>query len=235
MRGRGFYGLLGITALLYVVTIAQIFFRTPDERVMGVVYKIVYFHAPGAYCMYLGATACLVGSVGYLVRPKDVWDALARAGGELAVVFGAITLATGALWGAKSWGHLWAWDPQLTTTLLSVLIYVSYTLIRGFAGEGAGERRFAAALGVLGAFNLPIIHYSVKKWGGQHPTVMREGGGGLHGADMVLSMILGFTAFTLFTVLLLWARVRLEMQRARLRRLEEDAIDHELDDRTEVS
>ena len=33
----------------------------------------------------------------YLIKPTDAWDALARAGGEVAVVFGAIVLTTGPL------------------------------------------------------------------------------------------------------------------------------------------
>ena len=41
--------------------------------------------------------------------------------------------------------------------MLSWLIYVAYTVLRAFSGDGPGERKFSAALGVLGAANLPII------------------------------------------------------------------------------
>jgi len=183
--------------------------------------------------MYIGATACFFGSLVYLARPSDTADALARSGAEAAVVFGTIVLTTGPLWGAKAWGTFWTWDPRLTTELLSVLIYVAYLVLRAFAGDGAGERRFASALGVLGAANLPIIHYSVQKWGGQHPTVITGRGGGLSHPDMKLALVMGFVAFTLLAVQLLWARTRLEIVQSRLRRAEEDAIDLGLDSRTE--
>jgi heme exporter protein C len=184
--------------------------------------------------MYIGATACFVGSIGYLLRPRDVWDALARAGAEVAVLFGVILLATGSLWGAKAWGVYWTWDPRLTTSLLSVLVYVSYLVLRTFGGDGEGERRFAAALGIIGAFNLPIIHYSVQKWSGQHPTVITSKGGGLQHPDMKLALGLSFMAFTLFAITLLWTRVRLEVAKSRLQRAEEDALDLGLDDRMEA-
>jgi heme exporter protein C len=235
MLKRTFPVLLLLTALLFAVTIGHIFLLTPSEARMGIVQKIFYFHVPSAYCMYLGATACFVGSVGYLMRGTDAWDAAGRAGAEVAVIFGAIVMTTGPLWGAKAWGHYWAWDPRLTTSLLSLLIYVSYMLLRSFTGDGQGERKFAAALGILGAFNLPIIHYSVKKWGGQHPTVITNKGGGLQHPAMKVSLTLAFIAFTLLVVLILWARIRGELQRAELERLEEDAIDLGLDDRVEVS
>jgi heme exporter protein C len=228
-----FLGLVGVTSALFVWTL-QVILRCPVERRMGIVQKIFYFHVPCAYCMYLGAAACFCGSVAYLIRPTDARDALARAGAELAVLFGAIVLTSGPLWAAKAWGVYWTWDPRLTTSLLSVLIYVSYLVLRAFGGDGEGERRFAAALGVLGAFNLPIIHYSVQKWSGQHPTVITSRGGGLQHPDMKLALGLSFAAFTLFAVTLLWTRVRLEVAKSRLREAEEDALDLGLDDRMEA-
>jgi heme exporter protein C len=229
-----FYALTAITAATFVGEIFFVFLQAPTEARMGIVQKIFYFHVPSAYAMYLGATACFGGSVAYLARPSDTADAIARAGAEAAVAFGMIVMTTGPLWGAKAWGTFWTWDPRLTTALLSVLIYVAYLVLRGFAGDGDAERRFAAALGVLGAANLPIIHFSVQKWGGQHPTVITGKGGGLQHPDMKIALSLGFLAFTLLAVLLVWARARAEIAESRLRRAEEDAIDLGLDTRTET-
>jgi heme exporter protein C len=229
-----FYGVLLVATVLFAATINQVFLRAPTEKLMGIVQKIFYFHVPSAYSMYIGATACLVGSVGYLLKPNDRWDALARAGAEVAVVFGAIVLTTGPLWAAKAWGYYWTWDPRLTTALLQVLIYVAYLVLRGFTGDGQGERRFAAALGILGAANLPIIHFSVQKWSGQHPAVITGKGGGLQHPDMKLALGMSFIAFTLFAIALLWARARVELAKSRLARAEEDAIDLGLDKRTEA-
>ena len=229
-----FYALLATSTVLLLATIHVIFLRAPIEAQMGIVQKIFYFHVPSAYAMYIGATACFVGSVGYLLKPSDRWDAIARAGAELAVVMGIVVLVTGPLWAAKAWGYYWTWDPRLTTSLLSWLIYVAYQVLRAFSGDGAGERKFASALGILGPPNLPIIHFSVPKWGGQHPTVVTGKGGGLQHPDMKLAFALAMTAFTVFAITMLYARVRLELVRSRLVRAEEDAIDLGLDDRTEA-
>ena len=113
-------------------------------------------------------------------------------------------------------------------------MYVAYLVLRAFAGEGEGERKFAAALGILGAANLPIIHYSVQKWSGQHPRVITKGGGGLAHPDMKLALMLSLAAFTLFAIALLWARVRVELAESRLVVAEEDAIELGLDPRTET-
>jgi heme exporter protein C len=219
-----FHALVALTIVSMLVSVHVIFFRTPVEATMGIVQKIFYFHVPSAYGMYLGAAACFVGSAAYFLKPTDARDALAKAGAEVAVTFGMIVLVTGPLWAAKAWGRYWTWDPRLTTSLLSVLIYVAYAVLRAFAGDGGAERKFAATLGVLGAANLPIIHYSVQKWSGQHPRVISSGGGGL-APSMVPALLLGFATFTLLAVVLLWSRMRVERARSRVRELEETALD----------
>ncbi|MSP26019.1 MAG: heme transporter [Myxococcales bacterium] len=222
---KAFLALLGATAVACVVTLQVIFLKAPTEASMGIVQKIFYFHVPAAYGMYLAAALCCVGSVGYLARGTLGWDALARGGAEVAVVCGLMVLVSGPLWAAKAWGRYWTWDPRLTTSLLSVLVYVAYVVLRAFTGGGEGERKFAAALGVLGSANLPIIHYSVQKWGGQHPKVISSGGGGLRHPDMKLALTLGFLTFTLLAIVLVWERARLHLASGRLAALEDEAVE----------
>jgi heme exporter protein C len=220
-----FHVLLALAAVATVGTIQIIAFRAPTEASMGVVQKIFYFHVPAAYSMYLGAAACFVGSAGYLYDGRRGWDAFARAGAEVAVTMGVMVLISGPLWAAKAWGVYWTWDPRLTTSMLSVLLYVAYVVLRLFAGDGDAERKFAAALGVLSAANLPIIHFSVQKWGGNHPKVITSGGGGLQHPDMKLALFAGFVSFTLIAVVLLWWRTRIDLAASRLAELEQEALE----------
>jgi len=220
-----FWALLCLATVGVALTIHLIFLRAPLEAEMGIVQKIFYFHVPSAYAMYLGATACFVGSASYLFGAGDRRDALARAGAEVAVAFGVVVLVTGPLWAAKAWGHYWTWEPRLTTSLLSVLIYVAYLVLRSFGGGGEGERKFAAALGFLGAVNLPIIHFSVRKWSGQHPEVVTGQGGGLQHVDMKLAFASAMVTFTLLAGVLIWSRFRVWAAEARLRRLEHETLE----------
>ncbi|MCU0656973.1 MAG: cytochrome c biogenesis protein CcsA [Polyangiaceae bacterium] len=222
-RDGAFLLLLTATGIATLSTLFWAFFQAPFEAVMGAAQKIFYFHVPAAYAMYLSAFLCFVGSASYLYLPSDRADALARAGAEAAVAFGGVVLTTGPIWAKPIWGVYWTWEPRLLTSMLSVLIYVAYVVLRTFAGDGDAERKFAAALGVLGAANLPIIHYSVQKWGGNHPRVISSGGGGLGHPDMKIALSLGFLAFTLMASTFVWNRLRLHLSQARLARLEEEA------------
>jgi heme exporter protein C len=223
--GLGYPALVVVSGALVLATIYWAFFRAPFEMVMGAAQKIFYFHVPVAYSMYLGAAACFVGSGLYLYNQSETGDAVARAGAEVAFLFGAMTEASGIIWARPIWGVYWSWEPRLLTALLSTMVYAAYVVLRNFAGDGEAERKFAAALGVLGAANLPIIHYAVQKWGGNHPAVVTGKGGGLGHPDMQIAFALGMVSFTLFTASLVWARARLHLARARIERAEERALE----------
>jgi heme exporter protein C len=221
-----FYGLLAAFAVSLIVTVPIIFLFTPSAQPQagGLAQKIFYFHVPVANGVYISGAVCFIASCFYLARPSEGANAWARAGSDCAAYFGTMVLCSGPLWAKKAWGVYWTWDPQLTTLLLSVLIYYAVSLLRAFAGDGAAERRFAAALGVMGAVNLPIIYYSVQKWGGNHPTVRREGGGGLDDS-MKLAFLLGnITMAILLPPLLLWLRSRVARLQATLEHTWQEAL-----------
>lgn len=224
---RVFDALLAITAVVFAYQIYYIFFVTPtaQETAGGLAQKIFYFHFPAIFCgMFLSAVFCFFGSAAYLVKTTEVRNAFAQAGAECAVAFGFLMLVSGSLWAKKAWGVYWTWDPQLTLALLTVLIYLAVVVLRTFAGDGYPERRFAAALGVLGTINLPIIHYSVKKWGGNHPNIVR-GGGGISDPDMSHALKVGFLAMTLLCIIFVWLRTEHHLLRSRVRRLQTQAAE----------
>lgn len=220
---NGFFALGVLTIVLLCVSLWAIFMVAPIEEQMGIVQKIFYFHVPSAYAMYVGFTLAMIGSIGFLWSRRERWDALAVSGAEVGLLFCVIVLITGPLWARKAWGVYWQWDPQLTVTLLAGLIFSSFVVLRSFGGAGEAERRFASGLAIVGFTLLPIIHYSVKLWRGQHPIVqMRAGGGGLH-PDMYPAFFLSFVLFTAWVALLVWARFRAERTRQELTALATDA------------
>ncbi len=200
-----------------------IYAKTPEAQAAagGLAQKIFYFHVPAAYGMYIAGGVCFFASAAYLVRATHKRNAWAKAGAESAVVFGLMVLTSGPLWAKKAWGVYWTWDPRLTSLLLAVLLYVALVVLRRFTGDGEAERRFASAFGVLGTILLPVIHYSVKLWGGNHPTVITGQGGGLGNAAMYQALFMGFGTMTLLALILLILRANLALAESRLRDAEE--------------
>ena len=176
---------------------------------MGIVQKIFYFHVPSAYAMYLAWAVCTVTSILFVVRRQDKFDMIARASAELALIFGIIVMTTGPLWGKKAWGAYWVWDPRLTSALVLTMIILSYVLLRYFS-EGEVIKKFSAALAIVGAAMIPLIHISVDIWRGQHPSVLR--GGGL-APEMKTTLLVCLTAFTIVFIVFLRKRYHLEIAR----------------------
>ncbi len=205
----------GLTMVSFAALIYLAFFVAPMEEQMGIAQKIFYIHVPSAYAMYVGFTFAAVGGLLYLWKREDRFDALAAAGAEVGTLFCFIVLVTGPLWGRKAWGVYWVWDPRLTSTLLTGMIYLAYLALRSVGNPGETEKRFAAALALVGFPLLFLIKYSVARWSGQHPVVITGSGGGI-APDMVPALATGFIAFSFLAAWMLFARFRVERQRQRL-------------------
>jgi heme exporter protein C len=220
MRDTLYTSLAVVAGLLMLSAFALVFLYAPVEANMGVVQKIFYFHVSSAYTMYLSWIACAAASIVYLIKRTERWDMAAASAGELALVFSLVVMATGPLWSRKSWGVYWTWDPRLTSSLLLTLIIFSYVLLRSFS-KGEVERRFAAAIAILGACIVPVIHLSVQKWRGQHPSVITGKGGGL-APEMWTAFVFSLLAFTAFFLVLFIRRYELEKSRRKLSSLEDN-------------
>ena len=74
----------------------------------------------------------------------------------------------------------------------------------------------------MGSAIIPVIHFSVQLWRGQHPTVISRGGGGLSAA-MGKTLGVAFIAFTLLGAALLALRTSMARNEARLEALQTEA------------
>lgn len=207
--------LVAVSAAAMLAATYMIFYYAPVELTMGIVQKIFYLHVPAAMAMYAGFVVTSAASLGYLLRPRRAFDLAAVIGVEIGLVFAAFVLISGPLWGYKAWGKAWVWDPQLTATFVLVLMYGGYWLLRTFSGPSQKIRTISAVLAILAAVAIPFVHFSVRLWGGIHPTVEREGGEGLApaiGSTFGMSMLATFLLFGC----LLWMQMNVARRQARV-------------------
>jgi len=204
--------LAALAAIGFPVSLYFIFVATPLDAGLGFTQKIFYFHVPCAWITYL---AFFIGSgsgVAYLSKRSRHWDHLAHASIEVGTVFTTLVLVTGPLWARPTWGTYWVWDARLTTTFVLWLIEIAYLLLREFVEEPEKAARFCAVLGLLGALDVPVIHFSVVLWRGLHPeaVVLSQRGfaSGLP-ADFLMALVVSLATFTLLFGVMLSLRYRI--------------------------
>lgn len=203
-----------VPALLLIAygTLAGLFLAPPDYQ-QGDAFRIIYVHVPAAYLSLLAyMVMAIAAGIGLIWRMK-LAHAVAAAAAPLGAWFTFLALATGSIWGRPMWGTWWEWgDPRLTSELVLLFLYIGYMALRGAIDDLSRADRASAVLALVGAVNVPIIHFSVEWWASLHqgPTLIRAGGPAIEAAMLypLLAMIFGFSL--LFGALLLY-RVRSEV------------------------
>ena len=211
---------LGVTAVVLLLAgLAAGFGWAPRDAVQGNVQRIMYVHVPAILTAYVAIAAVFVASVAYLGTRRATWDRVAAAAGELAVCFIGITLATGSIWGKPTWGTWWTWDARLTSAALLFVIYLGYLLLRSVVDDRERAATYAAVLGIVGALDVPIIHFSVEWWRTLHqPATMLRPQSPLMDRTMLLALLVNLAAF-------LCTFAYLASRRYRLLTLEADAYE----------
>ena len=201
-------GWLAVLALIAGVGAA--FGYAPREAVQGNVQRIMYLHLPAVFTAYVAFGLVFLGSIGYLLTRRPGWDRLALAAAEPGVLFTGITIASGSIWAKPTWGTWWTWDARLTSTAVLFLVYVGYLLLRGMVDEPDRRARAAAVVGILGAANIPIVHFSVTWWRALHqpPTMLGPGSAPMP-LWMWMVVVINFLAFTLVLAYFLTRRMEI--------------------------
>ena len=201
---------LGFTALVTVAaTGIMALVVAPPDAVQGNVQRLMYIHVPSAWLAYLSFFVVFVASIVYLKGGRLFWDGLAAASAEIGVIFTALTLVLGSLWGKPVWGTWWTWDPRLTTTAILLFIYLGYLAVRRLPDNPARKARWAAIVGIVGFVDVPIVHMSVVWWRSLHQqaTVLNPAGPTI-APIMLDTLLLAVLAFTLLYAYLLVLRMR---------------------------
>jgi len=201
-----------------------IFLKLPIETSQGFPQKIMYLHVPTFIATYLAFFVVFAFSIAYLWKRDLMFDQIAKVSAEVGLIFCALLLVTGAIWGRPTWGTYWVWDARLTTTLLLFLIFMGYFLLRMSVNDRDKEARLASVLGIIGCLDIPIIHKSVEWWRTLHQpsTLFKVESGKASPSispELFTPLIASTIVMLLFYLYLLLLRYQTEIRREQLNQL----------------
>ena len=135
-------------------------------------------------------------------------------------MFTFLALITGSIWGKPTWGTWWAWDARLTSMLILFFLYLAYILLWQSISNKENASKIAAALGIIGFINIPIIKFSVDWWNTLHqPATISKLSAPSIDISMLIPLLIMTFAFGLFLLSLFIIRMRILSLEIKLNRM----------------
>lgn len=214
VTGKKRKGILGAATLVFII--AGLYWglvKAPPDAYQGDSQRIMYLHIPSILIAYLSFFLVFVGSCLYLWKREKRDDNLAHAAAEIGVLFTALTIIEGSIWGRPTWGVWWTWDARLTLTAILLLIFIGYLMLRALVEDESRAASAAAILGIIGFLDIPLIHMSVYWWRTLHqpPSILRPDKvpwENIH-PELLTALAINFVAFVLLYFYMLSLRLRL--------------------------
>lgn len=203
-------------ALLIAAGLAGGLFLTPPDYLQGESVRIMYVHVPAAWLGMAGWSGIAVTSLMQLIWRHPLASVAARAIALPGGLFTAICLVTGSLWGRPTWGTWWEWDGRLTSMLILLFLYIGYGALGAAVDDRASGNRIAAIYGIVGAVNLPIIHYSVVWWNTLHQGQSITLRGSSIDSAILWPLPVALLGFTLLFAAIVVMRMRASLAQARV-------------------
>ena len=195
----------------------------PADTLQGDFTRIINIHAPSMWLAFLAFGLTALGSAMWLIRKQSRWDRLAAASAELGVMFTAIGLFTGMVWGKAVWGRAWDWgDARLATSAVMFFVYVGYLALRAATPDPIERARRSAILGVIAVIQVPLVYFSVNLFRTLHQTQSIRPDGATMPQEMAIAILVNVIAYTILYVALLVARI--DVAKAEERVANEDAL-----------
>jgi len=111
------------------------------------------------------------------------------------------------------WGTWWEWgDPRLTSELLMLFLYFGYMALHASIVDEKKADQLSSILILVGAINVPVIHYSVEWWSSLHQTsTLLKIDGPSIATSMLIPLLSTIFGTTLYFLSLLMIRTRSEV------------------------
>ena len=185
---------------------------SPEDYLQGDSVRIMYVHVPSAWIsLGIFSSMAFLSILVFIFKNKNlviITKSLAPSG----FVFTLIALVTGSIWGKPTWGTWWAWDARITTMLILCLFYLMYLLAWRIFENKDSVIKITSLITIIGAFNIPIIKFSVDWWSTLHqPSSIKILSDSKIHETMLVPLIIMTAAFALFSLLIFLMKYNTEL------------------------
>ena len=140
--------------LLAVTFSVGLLMEVPDKPTLRETIRNYFFHPALWVVMMTMFIIAVVNSINVLRYGKVLDDIKAEQYARTGLLFGILGLMTGMVWAKYTWGAFWSGDPKQTGTLVGLLIYLAYFVLRASI---QGDERRARVSAVYNIFAFTML------------------------------------------------------------------------------
>jgi heme exporter protein C len=156
----------------------------------------------------------VVYSMLYLSNFEYEYDIYAKQLAAVATWFGILGFLTGMIWANYTWGKPWSNDIKQNVTVIGMLIYFAYFVLRGAIEDEDKRAKIAAVYNIFAFFTfIPLIFIVPRLQDSLHPGNGGNPGFGGYDLDNTMRMVF-YPAVIAWTMLGFWlADIKIRLQK----------------------
>ena len=151
--------ILGIILVLYSI-IAGLLMPVPKLNILNETIRNLYFHVTMWFSMIVLMFSSMKQSLQFLNGFDKIRDLKAEAYASTGIFMGILGLTTGMIWAQFTWGSFWVNDPKLNGTVVTLLIYLAYFILRNSIENEDTKARVSAIYNII-AFVMMIVFIGI--------------------------------------------------------------------------
>ena len=215
-----------INSIFFIILIIGLVFAlilSPPDYIQGDSVRIMYVHVPSAWVGLASFSfIALLSILNFIFKIKNFY-LINKSIAPIGLLFTALAIITGSLWGQPTWGTWWAWDARLTSMVILMFFYILYILSFKLIKKEDVALKVSSFLAILGSINLIIIKYSVDWWSTLHqPASLKLTSSNSIHPSMMLPLMLMLLVLALYGALIFLMKYKTEiirMKRKNIKRL----------------
>tara|TARA_Y100000591_G_C21825485_1_gene696398 strand:- start:1390 stop:2097 length:708 start_codon:yes stop_codon:yes gene_type:complete len=160
-----------LKSIFFYILIPGLFFAlflSPPDYLQGDSVRIMYVHVPSAWISLASFSLIAALTILNFIFKIKYFKIICTSIAPIGLLFTALAIITGSIWGKPTWGIWWVWDIRITSMLVLMLFYIIYILNYKLIKSEKLQSRISVVTILLGLINLPIIKFSVDWWNTLH-------------------------------------------------------------------
>ena len=192
-----------IGMITFLLSSYFVIYSLPADVEQQEIYRILFIHVPSAILSELIYLFLAVNGFIYLVWRTKISAIFLNSAISIGLIFTAIVLISGSIWGKPTWGTYWVWDARITSTFILLIQYVGLIALRSSFSSRQTTDQILSIVSIIGAVNIPIIKFSVDWWNTLHQNASITTSGSAIDSEMLIGLPLMlasllFLSFSIF-------------------------------------